>query len=183
MTGPPKPDSPKPDSSKSKYPPRSRRLPAHFDRAAEQRARGASWLVAAGEVGVLERTVRKWAARFPAEWRRAMTKWAAAVAREAAAESVYTLRTQLRSADENVVRAAADSLIQYALARAKVARSLKALPGSALSPEATALAEFLEGLTHDEHDAILERLRPAAADAGAGDSLDAAIAALARRSE
>lgn len=159
-----------------------RRLPDRFDRAVEQRARGASWVAAAREIGRRERTLRKWAKRFPDEWRRALTQWEAAVAREAAAESVFTLRMQLRSNDEKVVRAAADSLIQYALARAKAARSVRSKPGSIRSTEATALAEFLGDLTDAEQHTLLAHLR-STADAGVGPSPDAPDIALAPRSE
>ncbi len=164
-------------------PDRARKPPPQFDRAAEHRARGLSWDAAARELGRNEKTLREWARKFPREWAAALRKCEAAVAREATAESVHALRTQLRSEDEKVGRAAAASLIQYALTKTRKSASRKGRRAAALAPDVAALAEFVGGLTDAEAETLLRELREPAPAAGTGPDAAPPPPSLAERSE
>ncbi|MBL8866062.1 MAG: hypothetical protein JNK93_10935 [Planctomycetia bacterium] len=163
-------------------PARDRKPPPQFDRAAEHRARGLSWDAAARELGRNEKTLREWAKKFPREWAAALRRHESTIAREATAESVHALRKQLRSEDEKIGRAAAASLIQYALTKSRKSPSRKGRP-AALAPDTAALAEFVEGLTDAEAETLLRELRAAPPAAGTGADAAPAPTTLAERSE
>lgn len=158
-----------------------RKLPAPFAAAAELRARGSSWEAAAKELGKNEKTLREWAKKFPREWAALLRKFEAQIAKEATAESVLTLRKQLRSEDEKVGREAAATLIKYAATRRKPAA--KKPRDAKVAPEVAAIAEFVGGLTDDEVAALLRELETAPADLEAGTRAATPAAALAERSE
>ncbi|HET6572972.1 MAG TPA: hypothetical protein VFG68_05165 [Fimbriiglobus sp.] len=128
-----------------------------FAEAAELRAAGSSWEVVAAQVGRAARTVRRWPTLYRARWAAALRAAEARIATEAAAESVLTLRQQLRSEDGKVSRDAAHKLIQYrvALGKKKVARPNKTdpPPGS----EVVRVAAYLESLSDDQREELLDR--------------------------
>jgi hypothetical protein len=143
-------------------------LPPLFLRAAELRARGASWEGVAKEIGRAEKTIRGWTRTYAAAWRKAVRDAGRQFAEEAAAESVLTLRKQLRSEDEKVCREAAAALIKFAAGRKPTPRK-KGDAKSRLASQAAALAEFVGGLTDAEVTTLLRELRddplPAGTDA------------------
>jgi predicted transcriptional regulator len=148
--------------------------PPFFFRAAELRARGASWDAVAKEIGRTERTIRGWTRTFAAAWRKAVRDAGRQFAEEAA-ESVLTLRKQLRSEDAKVCREAAAALVKFAAGRKPVPRK-KSDPKSRLTSQAAALAEFVGGLTDAEVTTLLRELRDEPSPAGT-DAPPAAVAA------
>lgn len=123
-------------------------------RAAELRAAGSSWEAVAREVGRAAETVRRWPVVFPDLWRPAFLDARKAVVDEVTAESVLTLRKQLRSKDEKTGRDAAQKLIQFrvALGRKRAAKK-KPVPKPA--------GLDLSGMSDAELDALFDRLLPA----------------------
>lgn len=160
----------------------TRKPPPQFEAAAELRARGSSWDAAARELERNEKTLRDWAKKFPRQWAAALRRFERQFVREAAAESVLTLRKQLRSEDEKVVRDAAAALIRYATVRSKSVPK-KPRSASAPSPEIAAVAEFVGGLDDEEVATLLRELRSAPADPGIGPVAAPPPTALAKRSE
>jgi len=128
--------------------------------AADLRAGGAPWDAVADKVGRAAETVRRWPAVYPAAWSAAARAAEQRLLAEATAESVLTLRKQLRSEDEKAGRDAARSLIQFRVATSKKARRAT---GSPVRPttDATRIAAYLEGMTDAQIDAIVEELRTA----------------------
>jgi hypothetical protein len=125
--------------------------------AAELRAAGSSWEVVAAQVGRAARTVRRWPTLYRARWAAALRAAEARIATEAAAESVLTLRQQLRSEDGEVSRDAAHKLIQYrvALGKKKTTRPTPTDPPP--SSEVVRVATYLESLSDDQRDQLLDR--------------------------
>lgn len=132
-----------------------------FSRAAELRVRGSSWEAIAKEVGRAEKTVREWVRTYPREWQKAVREAEAQVAQEATAESVLTLRRQLRSDDEKTTREAAAALIKFAATKKPRPRTKPR--GAKASPQVASMAEFVGGLTDEEVTALLHELRRPAA--------------------
>lgn len=124
-------------------------------RAAELRAAGSSWEVVAREVNRTPATVRRWPTLFARQWEPAFNAAEKAVVAEVAAESVLTLRKQLRSGDEKAGRDAAQKLIQYRVALRKKKPAAKAKTATKTS------GLDLTGMTDAELDALLDRLIPA----------------------
>src|SRR5687767_3826217 len=83
---------------------------------AELRAGGLSWEAVAARVGKSVRTVQRWPTRYPFRWRKYLAAAEDQLLAEAAAESVHTLRGQLRSEDDKARRDAADKLLRFRLA-------------------------------------------------------------------
>jgi hypothetical protein len=123
-------------------PPSARTLRA----AADLRAAGSTWAQVAAHVGRAENTVRQWPTAFPKRWAAALAAAEAQLLAAAAAESVHTLRQQLRSDDEKARQGAAEKLIRYRVAVAKPAPPPPEPPRS----DFRRAADFLEGLTDDE---------------------------------
>lgn len=125
--------------------------------AAELRAGGSSWEAVAAQVGRAAGTVRRWPTLYRARWAAALRAAEARIATEAAAESVLTLRQQLRSEDHKLSRDAAHKLIQYrvALGKKKPARPTKT--GPAPGSEVVRVAAYLEALSDDQRDQLLDR--------------------------
>ncbi|QEL15807.1 hypothetical protein [Limnoglobus roseus] len=133
--------------------------PTLFLRAAELRVRGSSWDAIAKDVGRAEKTVREWVRTYPREWRKAVRDAEGQVAQEATAESVLTLRRQLRSDDEKTSREAAAALIKFAALKQKPRTRAKPTRGPKVPPPVAALAEFVGGLTDEEVTTLLRELR------------------------
>jgi hypothetical protein len=123
--------------------------------AAELRAGGASWDSIASQLRLESSAVRQWPRMFPDRWIVAQRAAEAQVATEAAAESVFTLRQQLRSRDPKVSREAAHKLIQYRVAMDRTAADSD--PADLPSSEAMSVAHHLESLTHDQREQLLDR--------------------------
>src|SRR4051794_28517484 len=87
--------------------------------AAELRAAGLAWDAVAAEVGRAADTVRKWPGLYPSRWTKHLRAAEDRLLAEAAAESVFFLRKQLRSDDEKTSRDAADKLIRFRVAAGK----------------------------------------------------------------
>lgn len=138
----------------------TRTIPPQLEAAAERRARGMSWEAAAKELGRNEKTLRDWAKKFPEAWRAALARCEVQIASEAKAESVLTLRKQLRSDDEKIARDAAAELIRYATTKRRTA-SRKSGRSRQFTSEIAAIAEFVGGLTDEETTALLRELRSA----------------------
>jgi hypothetical protein len=126
-----------------------------FAEAAELRAGGMQWDAIAARVGRAANTVRMWPHKHPERWAAALRAAEARVSTEAAAESVFTLRQQLRSTDGEASRDAAHELIHYRVELDKASRLARTdrPPG----PETAQVAAYLESLTDDQHDQLLDR--------------------------
>jgi hypothetical protein len=119
-------------------------------KAAEARAGGASWEAVAALVGRKAATVRRWPAVYAERWARAARAAERQLLADATAESVHTLRRQLRSDDEKTSREAAQKLIQF---RVAVGKTAKPKPGPAAAKPTSDVqraAAYLETLTHDQ---------------------------------
>lgn len=136
-----------------------------IDTAAELRAGGASWDAVAAAVGRAADTVRRWPRAYPGRWQAAYRAAERQLLTEAAAESVLTLRKQLRSDDERAGRDAADKLLKH---RAAGRPRRRTKPKRAVPARAVRLAEYVHGLTDDQLDALIAELD--AAPAGGGET-------------
>ena len=124
---------------------------ALINQAAELRAAGSSWEAVAREVGRTLDTVRRWPTLYKSIWKEAIQRAEEQLLTETTAESVFTLRRQLRSEDDKSSRDAAEKLIKFRLAtkpKAQVTTSQQP------SSDAGRIVRYLEGLT----DAQLEEL-------------------------
>ena len=147
---------------------------AQILKAALLRAQGVAWTAVAKEVGASLARVKCWPARHPRLWRRATLAAEEQLLREATAESVLTLRKQLRSADDKTSRDAAQRLIAFRIAW-RNRRPTKARGATAGKPATLArrVADYLEGFTDADLDAMLAgqtlAVRPVAGDGPPGD--------------
>ena len=147
---------------------------AQILKAALLRAQGVAWTAVAKEVGASLARVKCWPARHPRLWRRATLAAEEQLLREATAESVLTLRKQLRSADDKTSRDAAQRLIAFRIAW-RNRRPTKARGATAGKPATLArrVADYLEGFTDADLDAMLAgptlAVRPGAGDGPPGD--------------
>ena len=144
--------------------------------AAEARAGGAAWDAVATKVGRAADTVRRWPTAYPAAWAAAFRAAERRLLAEATAESVHTLRKQLRSDDEKASRDAARNLIQFRVASGKRTKRPARPKAAAGASDAARVAAYLEGLTDAQIDALVSELlaagcpaegRPAPASEGA----------------
>lgn len=118
-----------------------------IQKAAELRAGGASWEMVATDVERAVATVRRWPAEYPVVWKRAFRIAEQQLLTDATAESVLTLRKQLRSEDEKSSRDAAQKLIQFRMAKQRKSPSKKpAKP----PPIHHRIALYLETLSDEE---------------------------------
>ena len=117
-------------------------------KAALLRAQGVAWTAVAKEVGASLAQVKCWPARHPKVWRRATLVAEEQLLREATAESVLTLRKQLRSDDDKTSRDAAQRLIAFRIAW-RNRRPVKPRVAGAGKPATLArrVVDYLEGLT------------------------------------
>ena len=122
--------------------------------AAELRVAGLTWEVIAGRVRRAANTVRHWPSQYPTRWKRFRAAAEQQQLADATAESIHTLRRQLRSTDEKTSREAAAKLIQYRAAAAKPRRRGKQSSPKSGAADAKALATIL----NDIDDAGLARL-------------------------
>ena len=120
-----------------------------IQRAAELRAGGASWEMVATDVERAVATVRRWPAEYPAIWKRAFRIAEQQLLTDATAESVLTLRKQLRSEDEKSSRDAAQKLIQFRMAKTKLKKSPVGKPLKTQSIHHR-IALYLETLNDEE---------------------------------
>lgn len=147
---------------------------AQILKAALLRAQGVAWTAVAKEVGASLAQVKCWPARHPKVWRRATLVAEEQLLREATAESVLTLRKQLRSDDDKTSRDAAQRLIAFRIAW-RNRRPTKPRGATAGKPATLArrVADYLEGFTDADLDAMLVgpilEVRPAAGDGPPGD--------------
>ena len=130
----------------------TRRQPSasQLRKAAEARAGGASWEAAAALVGRKADTVRRWPAVYPERWARAVQAAERQLLADATAESVHTLRRQLRSDDEKASRDAAQKLIQFRVAVGKTAKPKPTPADAKPTSDIRRAAAYLETLTHDQ---------------------------------
>lgn len=119
--------------------------------AAEGRAAGLSWDEIATRVGRSPDTVRRWPRVYRRAWARAVREAEAQLLTQATAESVHTLRKQLRSEDEKASREAAQKLIQFRVAVSKKKPARKAKSGSVATQYAA-----LEGLSDEQLRSLAE---------------------------
>ena len=147
---------------------------AQILKAALLRAHGSAWTAVAKEVGASLAQVKCWPARHPRLWRKATLVAEEQLLREATAESVLTLRKQLRSDDDKTSRDAAQRLIAFRIAW-RNRRPTKVRGATAGKPATLArrVADYLEGFTDADLDAMLVgpilEVRPAAGDGPPGD--------------
>lgn len=119
-------------------------------KAAELRAGGAAWEAVAATVGRAARTVRRWPTRYPRRWAKAIQAAERQLLADATAESVHTLRRQLRSDDEKASRDAAQKLIQFRVAVGKKAKPAAKPTPSKPKSDIQRVAAYLETLTDDQ---------------------------------
>lgn len=93
--------------------------------AAELRAKGGSWEAVAELVGEPEQVCSGWPALYPSLWRRLFRAARRRMKQECRAEAQHTLRTLLRSAQEQTRLAAAQALLKaLAITKAEPAPSV-----------------------------------------------------------
>jgi hypothetical protein len=119
-------------------------------KAAELRAGGASWEAVAAAVGRGPKAVRRWPTRYAARWANALQAAERQLLADATAESVHTLRRQLRSEDEKSSRDAAQKLIQFRVAVGKSAKPAGKPIETKPKSDIRRVAAYLETLTHDQ---------------------------------
>ncbi len=161
-------------------PPRSPPAPKPGDagraqvlKAALLRVQGVAWTAVAKEVGASLAQVKCWPARHPKLWRKATLVAEEQLLREATAESVLTLRKQLRSDDDKTSRDAAQRLIAFRIAW-RNRRPLKPRGATAGKPTTLAgrVADYLERFTDADLAALVGptlEVRPAAGGGPPGD--------------
>lgn len=140
-------------------------LIALIQQAAELRAGGAAWETIATEVGRASNTVRKWPTEFPSTWKRAIRVAERQLLTDATAESVLTLRKQLRSEDEKSSRDAAQKLIQFRMAKQKKSRPTSVKPSKPPTIHQR-IALYLETLSDEEIQRLITEHVPSAPTAG-----------------
>lgn len=130
---------------------------AQILKAALLRAQGVAWTAVAKEVGASLAQVKCWPARHPRLWRKATLVAEEQLLREATAESVLTLRKQLRSDDDKTSRDAAQRLIAFRIAwrNRRPAKPRCATPTGRPVTLARRVADYLERLTDADLDAML----------------------------
>ncbi len=131
--------------------------------AAELKAHGSSWDAVAAAVGRAAETVRRWPTVDRAAWQAAHRAAEEQLLADAAAESVHTLRRQLRSDDEKTSREAAGSLMKFQTAR-RAKRRRPAQRQTTVSPAAVQLATYLMSLSDEQLQTLAGEVVPAADD-------------------
>lgn len=126
--------------------------------AAELRASGASWEAVAGKVGRTERTVRQWPTTYARRWKKFLRIAEQQQLTDATAESVLTLRRQLRSPDEKAGREAATKLIQFRVAAGKRSSSRRGKATDAESSHVQTIAATLARLGDAELEQLIQEL-------------------------
>lgn len=143
-------------------------------RAAELRVEGASWEVVAAQVGRAAETVRKWPRIYPTKWKKLVRAAERDLVTDATAESVHTLRRQLRSEDDKTSRDAAQRLIQLRVALGKpTTRGKAANRKRRKQSDLARVTAYLETLTDAEIETLTDRLLADAAAHRAGSPLGA----------
>ena len=138
-------------------------------KAAELRVNGSTWEAVARAVNRSADTVRRWPTQYKSIWQNAIKQAEKQLLLEATAESVLTLRRQLRSDDEKSSRDAADKLIRFRLALTKrPARSAKSSARRPPNSDAERIVRYLEELTDAQVDELLAEWRSPVADAERG---------------
>ena len=121
------------------------KIEALLSQAAELRAAGQTWETVAAAVGRSAETVRRWPKQHPKLWLRCLRDAETQLLRDATAESVHTLRKQLRSEDEKASRDAAEKLIRSRVALDKKVATAK--KPKAKTSEFQRVAAYLETLS------------------------------------
>lgn len=124
--------------------------------AAELRAGGMAWDAVAAKVGRATATVRRWPTAYRRKWAAALRAAEAQLVADATAESVHTLRRQLRSDDEKASRDAAQKLIAFRVALGKTSK--KSRKPAPTPGDAARVAAELEGLSDADLDALIADL-------------------------
>lgn len=118
-------------------------------RAAELRAGGAKWEAVAQALKRPVNTVKAWPRRHADRWRAALLAAERQALREAIAESVHVLRTQLRSKEEKTAHDAAMALTRLHVSQLKAEHAEEA--GAAAAPaSANPLLAFLNGKSDEQ---------------------------------
>lgn len=137
-----------------------------LNEAAELRVAGLSWTAVGNQLNRSPETVRRWPQNYPEQWQKAVAMAERQLMTEAIAESVHTLRRQLRSGDDKASREAARHLLQF---RRQFGPSD---PGPAserpVTGEGRQIAEFLEGLSDAQVDQLLAELASAQSPSAVG---------------
>lgn len=136
-----------------------------LNQAAELRAAGKSWEAVADEVGRTVKTVRNWPEAYSLKWAELLRKAEARLVSEATAESVHTLRMQLRSSDDKASRDAAQKLISFRVALGKKPKQSTRNKAKKPSSDAARLVAYLEGLPDDEFHTLAEEFDRRRSDA------------------
>jgi hypothetical protein len=85
-----------------------------LEKLAAMRARGASWATAAANLKRHASSVRKWPHYYPDLWTKLLAEAEEEVLQDARAESLASLRQQLRNEDPKIVLAAGQQLLKAA---------------------------------------------------------------------
>jgi hypothetical protein len=128
--------------------------------AAGLRAAGHSWAHIAATVGRTKETVRQWSRCYPAVWNRAAAEMRRDLTLGAGAEALNALRDLLRSEDDRTRRYAARDL-------ADLAQQVEPADTPAPRTPFHTLADYLGGLSDEQHRRLLDREREAARDRAA----------------
>ncbi|MCZ2340285.1 MAG: hypothetical protein LC104_00640 [Bacteroidales bacterium] len=136
--------------------------------AAELRAGGASWETVAENVGRTERTVRQWPTSYARRWKKFLRAAERQQLTDATAESVLTLRRQLRSPDEKASRDAAMKLMQFRIAAEKRTQTRRGKPADSGNTHAQTIAAYIARLTDAELDQLIAELGSSPPVTGSG---------------
>jgi len=142
-----------------------------LERAATLRAQGLSWEAVAAAVKRTPNRCCSWPREHPVRWRKFSRRAFDELRQNAVAESMATLRMQLRADDDKTKTLAAVTLLKQPLARAKPAPRGKTAAKPA-STRAIRMAEYVEGLSDGELEALLQTpaVAAAASDPSPGDA-------------
>lgn len=139
-----------------------------LEKAAELRASGASWEAVAAAVGRAAETVKRWPRLYQKKWEHLLSKAEKQQLREATAESLHTLRRQLRLPDDKASRDAAQKVMQFRLAVAKSVNT-KSAGKKPTTTRFSRICAYLESLDDEQLSHLLEDLlRPGEHAAAAG---------------
>lgn len=125
-----------------------------LEKAAEARAQGLSWVGVGKTVNRSAERVRQWPRDYPRRWFAALKRFEKDILQNAAAESVNTLRNQLRVKDERMKQNAAVNLLRHE-SRRKPRPARKGTPKPA-STAAIRMAEDVEALSDDDLAKLLD---------------------------
>jgi transposase-like protein len=130
-------------------------------RAAELRASGLSWDGIARALGRAPETVRRWTRQYKFKWARLLVLAEKRLLKEATAEAVAALRSQLRSEDAKTQREAAQKLLQLrmTLDRRKP-KGQRGSPARRARAGSQRIGGYLRSLSDAEIDQLIRELGP-----------------------